>query len=59
MLKLLITFIFGDWCKHDWQIIESNDQIVKESSAEWNYDIRRKFLLLKCNKCGKLTSKKV
>lgn len=59
MLKFLFEIFFGNWCKHDWDVIMDNRQTIREQSADSAYNVDRHFLLLKCKKCGKLTKKVV
>lgn len=57
MIKLLWDLLLGNWCKHDWEIIDSNTITRMEDSSQHVYPVDRNFILLKCKKCGKLVTK--
>lgn len=57
MIKLLLNLLLGNWCKHDWENVHTNTIMRMEESASHCYQVERKFILLKCKKCGKLVTK--
>lgn len=59
MIKLILSFIFGNWCKHDWRILKESE--IPNSYVDYDsalsYPYVQKVCLLTCTKCGKLERK--
>lgn len=47
MIKWLIKILWGDDCKHDYEIVKQNETL---------YNTR---ILFKCKKCGRFKKKKI
>lgn len=61
MLKILFRWIFGEPCNHDWEVISSqkHSKILSSVIAGRWWEDDTQNILLKCKKCGKLTTRKI
>lgn len=65
MLKLIFDILFGNWCKHEWEIFSENGKPCFASFSPSGcittqyQQYNKKILLCKCKKCGKLVTKRI
>ncbi len=55
----MVNFIKSLFCSHQWDKIDENEIPSSYTTNVYIYPYKKKKILLKCNKCGKLTIKTI